>query len=90
MESDISFKAKKLLENGRRNKISEKHAHKKKKWSTRASIPVPRACKARALPIELVPLLRFTRRIILTFIVNWDVLSRLFVGSHPSLTRASS
>ena len=24
-------------------------------WRTRASISVPRACKARALPIELVP-----------------------------------
>ena len=25
------------------------------KWRTRVSISVPRACKARALPIELVP-----------------------------------
>ena len=27
----------------------------KKKWSIRVSIPVPRACKARTLPIELMP-----------------------------------
>ena len=29
---------------------------KKSKWSIRVSIPVPRACKARTLPIELMPL----------------------------------
>ena len=27
-----------------------------KKWRIRVSIPVPRACKARTLPIELIPL----------------------------------
>jgi hypothetical protein len=27
-----------------------------KRWRIRVSIPVPRACKARTLPIELIPL----------------------------------
>ena len=29
------------------------------KWRIRVSIPVPRACKARALPIELIPHIQF-------------------------------
>jgi hypothetical protein len=28
---------------------------KQKRWRIRVSIPVPRACKARTLPIELIP-----------------------------------
>ena len=28
-----------------------------KRWRIRVSIPVPRACKARTLPIELIPLI---------------------------------
>ena len=31
------------------------HLFKKAKWSIGVSIPVPRACKARTLPIELMP-----------------------------------
>ena len=33
------------------------HLCKTNRWSIGVSIPVPRACKARTLPIELMPLL---------------------------------
>ena len=31
------------------------HTKRNKRWSIGVSIPVPRACKARTLPIELMP-----------------------------------
>ena len=37
---------------------------RKKKWRTWVSIPVPPACKAGALPFELIPLPRKPARII--------------------------
>ena len=41
---------------GQSNPAHEKWAKKEKvAWSIRVSIPVPRACKARTLPIELMP-----------------------------------
>ena len=53
-------------------------------WRYRVSIPVPRACKARALPIELYPHHRF----------NYDTLARyknidettLLTGFEPATT----
>ena len=35
--------------------IRFKHNKKKNNWRIRVSIPVPHACKARTLPIELIP-----------------------------------
>ena len=41
---------------GQNNPAREIWAQKEKiAWSIRVSIPVPRACKARTLPIELIP-----------------------------------
>ena len=41
---------------GQNNPAREIWAQKEKiAWSIRVSIPVPRACKARTLPIELMP-----------------------------------
>ena len=44
----------------------------KKIWRIGVSIPVPRACKARTLPIELIPLTQFT-----TQIASQSILTRL-------------
>ena len=40
---------------GTRRNALDKNTGKKKKWRIRVSIPVPRACEARTLPIELIP-----------------------------------
>ena len=44
------------------------------KWRIRASIPVPRACKARTLPIELIP-----QHSSATLLIDWDPSTAL----HP-------
>ena len=39
----------------RLNHSAKMPCHKDKKWRIRVSIPVPRRCKRRTLPIELIP-----------------------------------